>query len=296
MLLLIDVVLLALAWGIGRYLITIDQGERRRAEEVANAKLAEVGLQANGDVLTKYVARTMGDVDVVVRNPKSVTRPGAPEPTGEACVARVALRLDDQIVCKASEADLVMGPLPAVPRIRTGHGAFDEAYAVFVGVAGEAPAGSYRAAPAPGGASWAQPAILEGLMELDLLWMRVQDGQADLAFPPLAIEDVGRVAALAAAIEHAAVGGPTPVLARGPRLPWRAREDVKEKLGMVWGAAALIGVAPVGVAIGSVPAIEQLDPGPAGRFVASALLGVALIVHIGLFIVSVRGQVSKHQA
>ena len=274
MLLLVDVLLLALAWGIGRYLTAAGQEERRRAEEVATAKLAEVGLQANGDVLTKFVARTLGDVDVVLRNAKSVTRPGAPEPTGEACVARVAVRLDDQIVCKASEADLVMGPLPAVPRVRTGHGTFDEAYAVFVGAVGEVPAGSYRAAPGPGGASWAQPAILEGLMELDLLWMRVQDGEADLVFPPLAIEDVGRAAALAAAIEQAAIGGPTPVLARGARAPWQPWKDLKDSVNTVWVAGLLFGVAPVGLLLGFAPPLRELGAtlacGVGGRLVTTS--------------------------
>lgn len=313
MLLLIDVVLLALAWIISRSLRRAGRDERRQAEADAAAKLTEAGLGANGDLLGAFNARPLEGVDVVVKNRQSQTRPGASEPTGTACIARVEVALEDQIVCKVSEADLVMGPLPAVPRVRTGHAPFDEAYTVFVGSAGGAPSGSYRAAPVAGGASWAQPPILEALLELDLLWLRVQEGRAELAFPPLEVEDVARAVAIAIAIEHAAIGRPYPALARGPRTlrpPWR---DVGNAVGEVWGAGLLFGIAPVGVVLSFVPPLRNLNAeivcGPGDRIVtvsagdgatlecanhpekslilhwlSGGLLGLGVVVLIGLFL------------
>lgn len=314
MLLLIDFALLALAVIFTKFMNRRGQASRRRAEADAAARLAAAGLQAKGELLGTFVARPVDGLEVVLTNRTPQTRPGASEPTGTACVARIAVPLVDQIVCKAAEADLVMGPLPAVPRVRTGYAPFDDVYAVFVGVAGGAPdGGSYRAAPVAGDIPWAQTPLLESLLELELHWLRVQEGRADLVFPALEIEDVGRAAALAAAVEHAAAGRPAPVLTRGPRIIRPPRGDVGVWTALAWGLGVFPGLL-VGMLLTFAPPLQDLDAWVCGagdriitassdlgdgtsygcrcaghpenslalHYLGSGLLGMALVVLIGL--------------
>lgn len=258
MLLLIDIALLALAGIITHFLVRAGRDARRRVEADAAAKLAEAGLRADGDLLGKFVARPVEGVEVVLENRTFQTRPGATEPTEKTCVARIAVPLADQIVCKVSEADLVMGPLPAAPRVRTGHAPFDDVYAIFVGSGGAAPpSGSYRAPPMASDTPWAQPALLEALLELDLLWLRAQEGRVDLVFPPLEAEDVGRAAALAIAFAKAAAGSSVPPLARGPRVIQLAWKDMGDTVGVIWGLSVFPGMMLGAVVFA--PVLRNLD-------------------------------------
>jgi len=316
-LLLIDVTLLVLAWVVSHLLRREGQRARERAEADAARSLAVAGLRANGDLLGAFVARPEEGVDVILTNRKPQTRPGATEPTGDMCVVRLAVPLEDQIVCKVAETEMVMGPLPAVPPTRTGYPPFDDTYALFVGPAAGAPSGSYREAPVAGSTRWAQTPLLDGLLDLDLLWLRVQDGHAELAFPPLEVEDVARAAALAVAIEHAARGRPLPALPRGPRTirpPW---QDVGSSVGAAWGAGVVVGLAPVGVILSFVSPLRRLDAelscGPGDQIVTvsagdgaslecanhpekwlalhwlgSGLLGLSVVVLVGLCIIAAR--------
>ena len=219
MLFTLDAVLLAIAGIATVPLVRRFNAARRVATAEAAAKLAGAGLKTTGNPLGSFTAHPVEGAGMAVANRTRPVRPGATEPGDEACVVSIDLPLVDQIVCSAADVDKVMGPLPAVPRVRTGHERFDTAYAVFIGVNGAAPpASSYRMAPVAGDVPWAQPALLDRLLELDLLWMRVRDGQAQLAFPPLEAEDVGRATALARAFEQAARGLPLPPLVRGPRI------------------------------------------------------------------------------
>jgi hypothetical protein len=237
MLFTIDAVLLGLAGVVTRFVFVASAKIRRRAVADAEAKLAAAGLRAEGDPLSKFVARPLQGDNVVLTSRAFPTRPGISAHVEEACVAVFDVSLGDQIVCESAEADAVMGPLPAVPRVRTGYAPFDQRYAVFVGsTGGVLPSGSYRAAPVASDIPWAQPVLLDRLTELGLRWLRVHEGRAELVFPPLAIEDVGRAAALAVAVEQAACGGPVPALAGGRRsgripTPWKNPAFV---LGLFW--------------------------------------------------------------
>jgi hypothetical protein len=237
MLLLIDLVLFTVAALTTWYLLARVRAERRLAGARAQVALATAGIEASGNLLGASEARSRDGVTVAISNDASHTRPGDSKPTGDLCVARVRVPLVDQIVCKADEADAVMGPLPAAPRVRTGHAPFDDAYAVFIGTSGGRAAGSYRASLVEGDTPWAQAPVLVGFLELDLRWMRVHEGEADLVFPGLAIEDVVRAVALAHAVERAAEGRPVPAVARGPRL---ARSDVRPGVGAAWSGGAFI--------------------------------------------------------
>ncbi len=246
---------------------------RRLALADAATKLAEAGLAATGNLLGSYVAHPVQGSDVTITNRTRPVRPGATEPGDEACIVTVDLPLADQIVCRAAEADVVMGPLPAVPRRRTGHAPFDDAYAVFVGVTGEAPpAVSYRSAPVAGDVRWAQLALLDRLVELGLLWMRIRDGHAEIAFPPLEAEDVGRAAALARAMERVVHGGQIPPLVEGPRVVEDGLRGATKALVKAYGASVLMGLTwGVGVyfLLGALDVDAELACGPGRRILAS---------------------------
>jgi hypothetical protein len=184
---------------------------------------------------------------VAVTNGASLQRPGGDVWEIDRCVARVAVPLADQIVCKADQAERMMGPLPAAPRVRTGHWAFDGAYAIFVGSSAGRTAGSYRAAIVEGDTPWAQAPVLDGFLDLGLRWMRIHDGTAELVFPQLAIEDVVRAMGVAHAVERAAQGKPLPAIERGPKRPG---SGMAADVGRAWLAGLLPGVVATGVCSG----------------------------------------------
>jgi hypothetical protein len=241
MLILIDLVLLALAGLASMLLLRRARAWRRRARAQAEDAVDAAGLQASGDMLGIFEARSGEGVSVALTNGAAHTRPGDSAPTPDLCVARIAVPLADQIVCKASEADRILGALPAVPRLRTGYSPFDDAYAVFVGTSGGRTAGSYRAAVMEGDTPWAQAPVLDGFLDLDLRWMRVHEGVADIVFPVLAIEDVVRATRLALAVERAAIGKPVPPLAPGPRAIRQGWWEAGKKLASIWAFSVFWG-------------------------------------------------------
>lgn len=278
LLLTVDFVLLALAAAGTFLLLRRDAQAWRRAEAAAKAKLAAANIQAEGTALGIFVARSPENPDVVVTNRTPQTRPGAAEQTDTGCLVRVALPLPNQIACRAADADVVMGPLPSSPRFITGHAAFDNAYAVFIGpstrVAG---AESYRAAPVNGDVPWVQTRVLERLLELDLLWLRVRDGQADLAFPTLAIEDVKHALAVGTAFERAAYGKPGPPLAAGRRTTAESWPQIMPALVGVWGAGVFPGLF-LGSLLCFLEPLRNMDPeffcgGPHRIVVTSSSMG-----------------------
>jgi hypothetical protein len=147
--------------------------------------------------------------------------------------------------------------------VRTGYARFDDAYAVFVGVSGGRPAGSYRAALAEGDTPWAQAPVLDGFLDLDLRWMWVHEGMADLVFPELAIEDALRAMTLAHAVERAAGGKPVRAIVRGPRITlW----DVDKKMVRACAASVLPGCVAGAVL------------GPAGGLLVGLLIVLGFLV------------------
>jgi hypothetical protein len=244
LLFLIDVVLFTVAALATWYLLVRAGAQRRLAEWQTQKVLATAGIEAGGNLLGDSEAHSRDGVIVAVRNGTLLQRPGESALTADLCLARVAVPLADQIVCKTDEADRIMGPLPAAPRIHTGHAAFDGAYAVFVGSSGGRTAGSYRAAIVEGDTPWAQAPVLDGLLDLGLRWMRIHDGTAELVFPRLAIEDVVRAMMVAHAVERATHGKPLPPIERGPKGPG---SGMAGDVGRAWLAGLLPAVVATGV-------------------------------------------------
>lgn len=212
---------------------------RRDTEEAETCVLLKIGLELSGDVLDTFELRgSMHGVEIELANGKSAQPPGASEGYVSACAARVAVPIADQIVCKVAEIDQIMGVLPAAPRVRTGHAQFDATYAIFVMPTGEVTGGSYRGAPEANTLVWAKSSLLDRLLELDLLWLRVRDGFADVVFPRLPVEEVGRAVALALAVARAAQRKPLPTLSAGPRARWHAWQD--EIMNPFWSIFTVI--------------------------------------------------------
>lgn len=247
-------VALVFAVGVAAYL-----GRARRlvvARDLArvNDILARTGLEVAGNVLGSYVltGRAHG-IDLVVDNGSSQRRPGPGDESAVVCALRFAASMSDLVICRASEVDAVMGALPSAPRVRTGHARFDSGYAVFVGGAASA---EYRGpAPIDLGA-FAAPKILDRLVELDLRWMRVQDGKVELALTKLEPEDVARAVDLAASVARTTRGEPPLDVAAGPRetrMPLRLPGNP----AIAWGAATLAMFC--GIPVAFVPALRDLN-------------------------------------
>jgi hypothetical protein len=182
-----------------------DRRRERRLHDAASADLDATGLSWSGDPLdAPTLSGRVHGVDVVLENGSSHARPGVQEHSELSCLVRVQARLEDQIVCRASDVDAVMGPLPSAPRRKAGHELFDAAYAAF---GGETP--------------WARPALLDGMRDLAMLWLRSRDGQCELAFPPLGARDLARAVTVAANVARVSWGEPAVDMRRGPIEPFR---------------------------------------------------------------------------
>jgi len=207
----LPMLLAAILWSI--VLSAIVSARNRAAAARVLERLRATGLTLTGNPLGAYtLSGRAGGVDVLVVNDASMRPPGSREDEAEHTVGlvRVGTRLPDQIVCESRNVDAVMGPLPAVPRVSTGAGMFDARYATFV------------AAGAPDGAvAWADPSTLATMMALSLLWMRVQAGRCEVAFEPVASQDVPR--AIAVGVRFAG-GPPVPGDAHGAASPRAPRE------------------------------------------------------------------------
>lgn len=74
----------------------------------------------------------------------------------------------DVLVCRRTLSDEIVGPLPALPRHRTGDAAFDAAFDVFSTDAG------FDASSFP------SPGTRAALLQLGLMWLRRKDGRLEL--------------------------------------------------------------------------------------------------------------------
>jgi hypothetical protein len=241
----LPMLLAAILWSI--VLTAVVTARNRAAAARVEERLSATGLTLSGDPLGTYTLRGQtGGVDVVVENGASKPPPGARGDDAERTVGlvRVGTRLVDQIVCESTKVDAVMGPLPAVPRVSTGAGMFDARYAAFV------------TAGAPDGAiAWADPSTLGTMVTLSLVWMRVQAGQCEVAFEPLASQDVPR--AIAVGVRFAG-GPPAAQDAHGAAGP-RASHELRAWSGaaVVWPAALMGGF--LGFAVGCSQPLLDLD-------------------------------------
>jgi hypothetical protein len=265
MTLLIGVVLLVVAVLLSVRLRRAEQAAQLRAKAAARADLAKTGLTPSGNPLGVFKLQgAMHGVEVTLENGTSIRPPGARDGEGgygNVCVVHVAAPLGDQLVCKLGEVDQMLGPLPTVPRLRTGHAPFDERYAIFMGKPREEALGSYRDAQDTSSIPWAQAPILDSLWELRLLLLRVQEGRVELVFPSFAIEDVGRAAALAAAVAQASVGKPVPQIERGRRTVKHQQRDTHTVIIVMYAvwAAALFFIIPGGMLLSLAPPLRALD-------------------------------------
>jgi hypothetical protein len=192
---------------------------RAKAREAHRAReaLAQIGLRVDGDPngACEMHGRIAG-VDLVVHQRASRVRPSVERDAAEVTSVELALPVADLVVCPASAVDAFFGPLPTAPRARTGDARFDAAFAVFG--AARAPGSPFRGDESVDAPRWATPPVLEALLELGLAWMRVRDGTAEIAFAPLAIDDVGRAAMVAANVANAVRGEPARPVGRGARV------------------------------------------------------------------------------
>jgi len=117
-------------------------------------------------------------------------RPGGSKSGDDACVVTFAVPLADQIVCRAAEADAVMGPSPCAA-VRTGHA--PSTMATRSSSPGRCAAVG-RLVPHRGGEprSVAQPAAARSSPRGRLIWLRIHEGRAELVFPPLEIRHGAR--------------------------------------------------------------------------------------------------------
>ncbi|MFO0593205.1 MAG: hypothetical protein U0441_37020 [Polyangiaceae bacterium] len=194
-------------------------GETTRALEA-------VGLKAKGNSGGPFVLNANdGDVHVEATGPVKRAAPGArpDEARVEVCAVDLPLPLPDCLICRADEVDRMMGPLSPFPRTRTGHIEFDERYRVyFSGDAATSGADAgYRDGAVGNRVSWAQPAILERLLELELRWLRVRDQQCEATFPVLAPTDMVRALRTCENLGRLARGRSLTPVSPGPLAPLR---------------------------------------------------------------------------
>jgi hypothetical protein len=229
----------------------------------ARAVLDRTGLAFEGDPLDRFtlVGECEG-VGVSLASSTPAKRPGPQVGEGEPprCgLVRVHVPLPDQIVCRCDQADEIMGPLPAAPRIRTGYEPFDATYAVFTSPHPDEPQASYRSsAAAASPLPWARPAILDRMREFNLQWLRVHDGLADIALPPLGPVGAAAAAALGAAFAQAAAGASVAPFEDAVPGPSASHEDEAQGVIGALGVAALLGIS-VGWGVAFAPALRDLD-------------------------------------
>lgn len=217
----VGLALMAVAVVLSLLLQRSERSARGRAEALARGTLEETGLSLSGDPLGTFTLRGRSSgVDLVLENGAIEKRPGPSDESSVVCMVRVAVPIADMVVCRASEIDRTMGPLPSAERVRTGHAGFDARYAVFIGRAQS----HYRGVDPSVAGPWAAPATLDRLMDLGLEWLRVRDGNAEIALSRLSDEDVARAIAVGANVARASRGEPLVVVRAGslasrPSLP-----------------------------------------------------------------------------
>lgn len=237
---------------------------RADAIQAIRKALAPIGGSLHGNPFDSYVLRTTVEgIDVQVHNRAVRKRPGAREDDSSKTVCAIELPLDgpDLIVCRMEEVDAVMGPLPSAVRKRSGHAAFDAQYAIFASAAEPETGPSYRGPPLTKSTAWAQPAVVERLIELKLQWMRLREGRGEVVFEPFEAEDAVRGVRTCANIARAISGAQPERVEPGPPI---ARRQPMEPL---WVALIISGN---GLGLASLPGLPLMHhahiPLPEGWF------------------------------
>lgn len=199
---------LVVAWIVTFALASAREGrERARFEEESLAAVREsTGLELAPELLVgvnvgSYSGRgTVRGLEVEVHVQRTVELPGATPSEDSALVVTTVscpTTWPDQIVCRRTDADRVMGPLPSVRPRPTGSADFDAQYAIFVTPTAPSDAGGgYRDAPDELG--WADPETVTELLRQRLVFARVKDGRCELAFPTGPVHALGALVAATA--------------------------------------------------------------------------------------------------
>jgi hypothetical protein len=248
----------------------------RRAR--AAAELARTGWTVVGDVLGEFELWGVLDGAAVVLKNSGVNKLPGPSTeqrtAGTITVGTIAVPvpLPDLVICKISDIDSIMGMLPNAPRLRTGDARFDAVYAVFMGMSSHEPGGDFRRAPGSDTLAWARPEALGQMLDLGLIWLRVQDGCCELSVAPLERQDVGAALSLAGNLLRASM--------RKPLLPAVSKTGTVMRkpfsplpLIVIAGGWAVFGAFPGGMLLSFVPFLRTLNQadvcGPDGQILVS---------------------------
>jgi hypothetical protein len=238
-----------------------DREKERAREETRAAVRQTIGLEIEGDPIGRCSMRgVVHGVALEIEVGGTRALPGPSDESRSATSVAGPTRLPEQIVCRVEDVDHVMGALPAVPRRTIGEPSFDARYAVFVGVAAGAPRDAgYREAAADAPAlAWVETKTLGDMVSQGLIFMRVKDGRAELAFDPRSAGGVAplvttTVNVLRRAAGHSLVSASTPRTFVTPAVSYDPVSSV------LVGALASGFIAPFGATLAFLPPLRELD-------------------------------------
>lgn len=205
----IALILLVVALGV-RFRHTRDIRDEiasQRARFAARIEGTREGMSFKGDPLDDFQMRgTCRGIEMSLANWMRVEVPG-PSGLQQAC-GRVEFdaNIRDMLICRQSDVDKLLGPIPGVARTSTGNPSFDSSYGVFVAPPAGETAASFRDAPGADILIWAKSEVLQEFMEQEVLWFRAQNGRCHLVCPPMGTGAAHSALALCANIARAAVG------------------------------------------------------------------------------------------
>jgi hypothetical protein len=248
--------IIVLAFVIFAIVLLVDTRDRLTRRAAAAGDLAKLGLELTGDALDSFSLRGRHEgMDLVLKSSTSAPLPGPSGRERTVCLVTFEVSMPDFVVCKRSEQDAVMGALPTVPHLRTGHSAFDREYAVFSQAGDSDGTAGFRTAPAQSPRWWVPEPVVEQLLDLGLEWARVQHGRAELAMKPVhsgtAARAIGAACNLAKAMTAPTVPLPPPGTTRAAAgtSPWVP--------ALAGGGLSLFGLVFGGPLLGFLPLIRD---------------------------------------
>ncbi len=238
-----------------------EREEERAKDETRKAVRRTIGLAIDGNPLGScIIGGNVHGVDLTIDIGASHPLPGPSEERREATTISGATVLADQIVCRRADVDYVMGALPAVPRQTLGDAAFDERYAVFLGVGdtAQAPTGYRDGSPPAPALAWTDPTIMKDMIAQGLVYMRVKEGRCVLAFGPTRAENVAPLVATAANVLRRA-SGQSLVSAPSEKPVVTPPASYSNVSSVMFVALGSIFLAPVGAVLGFLPPLRELN-------------------------------------
>ncbi|NMO16127.1 hypothetical protein HPC49_17785 [Pyxidicoccus fallax] len=170
--------------------------------EKAGGEYAEHGVTLSDDEKVRWVARPAEGGGVEVQGfVEGLFPPGAdPERVGgkDSSLLKVPLTGGGLLVLTPDLVEPLLGPLPPVPRVRTGSARFDKAFATFA-QGGDLPRW-------PTGTPFLSPDDLAFLQAHGLRWLRWNDDLLEVAFEPRSPPDTVPLLAFAHALRRRGQG------------------------------------------------------------------------------------------